>query len=118
MDVTEHPAWPLYKQGLDSVHDVMMRESPVTVATNFRRWLAENPGRDCQYCGTRHWRPRAAFCSPLCATRAWRGGLSFGWDVICDHCGNHFHAGRSDARYCSGRCRVAAHRTHHRQDQS
>jgi hypothetical protein len=28
----------------------------------------------------------------------------------CISCGNSFNATRSDARYCSGRCRVRAHR--------
>jgi hypothetical protein len=28
----------------------------------------------------------------------------------CAHCGEPFTPARSDARYCSGRCRVAAHR--------
>ncbi len=28
----------------------------------------------------------------------------------CDHCGTEFEPARSDARFCSGRCRVAAHR--------
>ena len=30
--------------------------------------------------------------------------------VACRHCGVEFTPTRSDARYCSGRCRVAAHR--------
>jgi hypothetical protein len=29
----------------------------------------------------------------------------------CAHCGQHFERARSDARYCSSRCRVAAHRS-------
>ena len=28
----------------------------------------------------------------------------------CDHCAETFTSSRSDARYCSGRCRTAAHR--------
>lgn len=28
-------------------------------------------------------------------------------DVICDNCGETFHASRKDARYCSPRCRAA-----------
>jgi hypothetical protein len=28
----------------------------------------------------------------------------------CERCGNEFTPGRSDARFCSGRCRVAHHR--------
>jgi hypothetical protein len=32
----------------------------------------------------------------------------------CDHCGTEFQAKRSNARYCSTRCRVAAHREIHR----
>lgn len=31
-------------------------------------------------------------------------------DTICNGCGKTFTAARSDARYCSARCRVAAHR--------
>jgi hypothetical protein len=30
--------------------------------------------------------------------------------LICKHCGRPFRAKRRDARYCSGRCRVTAHR--------
>jgi hypothetical protein len=30
--------------------------------------------------------------------------------IICAHCGETFVPSRSDARYCSGRCRVAANR--------
>jgi hypothetical protein len=33
---------------------------------------------------------------PTCRTRT------------CDHCGNDYTARRTDSRYCSGRCRVAA----------
>jgi hypothetical protein len=29
---------------------------------------------------------------------------------VCEQCGESFTPSRSDARYCSGRCRVAAHR--------
>jgi hypothetical protein len=29
---------------------------------------------------------------------------------VCEHCGNEFLPARRDARFCSGRCRVAAHR--------
>ena len=32
----------------------------------------------------------------------------------CDHCGQSFAAKRSDAKYCSPRCRTAAHRPTHR----
>lgn len=28
----------------------------------------------------------------------------------CDHCGDNYTPPRTDSRYCSGRCRVAAHR--------
>jgi hypothetical protein len=31
----------------------------------------------------------------------------------CEHCGTSFTPSRSDARFCSLRCRVAAHRTRH-----
>jgi hypothetical protein len=30
--------------------------------------------------------------------------------VVCERCGEKFEARRSDARFCSTRCRVAAHR--------
>jgi hypothetical protein len=33
----------------------------------------------------------------------------------CQHCGTAFAPARSDARYCSGRCRVAAHRARRRE---
>jgi hypothetical protein len=32
------------------------------------------------------------------------------WDATCEHCGRSFTARRSGARFCCGRCRVAAHR--------
>lgn len=33
--------------------------------------------------------------------------------VNCDVCGDEFTPARSDARYCSGRCRTQAHRLRH-----
>lgn len=36
-------------------------------------------------------------------------------ETTCNGCGNTFNAQRSDARYCSPKCRTAAHRQRHGQ---
>lgn len=69
--------------------------------------------------------PVALYCCDRCASDARRdrranAGSRPGrdWDGRpvryfvrdCEHCGRRFQAGRSDARFCEGRCRVAAHR--------
>ena len=41
-------------------------------------------------------------------------GLAWAFDTRlfeCNHCGEVFEAHRSDAMYCSGACKVAAHRS-------
>jgi hypothetical protein len=49
------------------------------------------------------------FCTRTCAASyVARGGLVE--DIACQHCGSAFTPARSDAKYCSGKCRVAAHR--------
>jgi hypothetical protein len=60
------------------------------------------------------------YCSRRCLRARWK--WRWKWrrrpsrarvkeDQRCRHCGLPFTPGRSDARYCSVRCRVAAHRT-------
>lgn len=34
-------------------------------------------------------------------------------DIVCNVCGNEFEAARSDARFCSPKCRVQNHRREH-----
>jgi len=51
----------------------------------------------------------ANFCSPLCRKRYTARGGHLG-PMACKHCGETFQPTRDDAKYCSGRCRVAAHR--------
>ncbi len=89
----------------------------------YRRAVSGRSGR-CAGCrlpvvdlvGDRYGRPRAVVtCSERCASRVRnaersrkrreaREGRRCGW------CGETFDASRSDALYCCGRCRVAAHR--------
>jgi hypothetical protein len=35
---------------------------------------------------------------------------NYDYGVFCSHCGEHFHASRYDAQYCSASCRSAAAR--------
>jgi hypothetical protein len=51
-------------------------------------------------------------CSRRCArrVRAACGAVVERAPVICDVCGEEFEPARSDARYCSNRCRQDAHR--------
>lgn len=35
-------------------------------------------------------------------------------DLTCTHCGDFYHAERQSSEYCSGACRVAAHRARKR----
>jgi len=35
-----------------------------------------------------------------------------GWVVWCDHCNKRFESKRSDASYCSAKCRMGAKREH------
>jgi len=49
------------------------------------------------------------FCSGTCASRYYYKPKPLIW-IPCQQCGETFQAKRSDAKYCSTRCRVAAHR--------
>jgi hypothetical protein len=53
-------------------------------------------------------------CSDRCRQRVWRAmnptEPAEPTERPCEHCGEPFEARRRDARYCSGRCRTAAHR--------
>ena len=76
--------------------------------------LAFERGRS--YCGRvknvdGRWVPdRLAVCSARCSARARRADRAAQREVTCEWCGDPFLQTRSDARFCSGRCRVAAHR--------
>ena len=91
------------------------------------RWAATRI-KTCERCG-RLFIPdfqasRTKYCSEECAVTvkadrrrhpeaqkvARRGGR---WMVSheCRHCGHRFWSKRHDAQYCSGKCRVAAHRS-------
>lgn len=75
--------------------------------------------RPCAYCKTNFWRKdgRFNFCSYLCraeSTLATAKGRRATKKVVakasCDHCGENFTPARSDAKFCLGSSRVAAHR--------
>jgi hypothetical protein len=80
-----------------------------------RRLAARRP-RPCEGCGRlvvdTEWRQRTiTVCSERCrrdARSVERRGA--GHAKACARCGQSFPAVRSDARFCSTRCRVAAHR--------
>ena len=86
-------------------------------------WL--NTRGRCRYCGEsllRWHHVPAHLCSTRCArerkratSRAWAKASyqpheRTAHGATCGHCGERFDATRSDARFCSPRCRVAAHR--------
>jgi hypothetical protein len=58
--------------------------------------------------------PQGQYCSNHCATKARTAGRTAARAAAraarCDHCGEPMKAERSSKRYCSERCRVAAHR--------
>ncbi|PBC57039.1 hypothetical protein CJ177_15815 [Rhodococcus sp. ACPA1] len=92
--------------------------------------------RDCHYSssfggwrdGTHLWCPRCRTAKPQgafdhrpfvhypvcrdCETAAAARAARRPPTVACAHCSGEFTPARSDARYCSTRCRVAAHRAH------
>lgn len=76
-------------------------------------WEHRNPPQPCVTCG----RPIAGFgghanpktCSRECSWGRPRKRVEH-QPRACEHCGSLFTPTRSDARFCSGRCRVAAHR--------
>jgi hypothetical protein len=47
---------------------------------------------------------------PRCLDCASAGTQAPPQPKTCDHCGTEFTPTRTDARFCSGRCRIAAHR--------
>jgi uncharacterized OB-fold protein len=86
-------------------------------------WLCEQHfasrfGATCDVCGEVFVPPygprRRRFCSDECRRahdrqrKAWTPVVHV--EQSCAQCGELFVPARSDARYCSGRCRVAAHR--------
>ena len=52
------------------------------------------------------------FCSEACSSRFYRRKKSTR-TAPCAQCGEEFVSRRSDARFCSNRCRTAAHRSTH-----
>ncbi len=60
-----------------------------------------------------------AVCSMRCYMRVKRNsGLSFERECKFEFCFNQFTPKRSDAQYCSAKCRVAAHRRAKRKEQT
>jgi hypothetical protein len=78
-----------------------------------------HPGdaEECRHCGTKFYtvsrRPHA-YCSDRCAvaraTKARSERRAADRNDTCDHCGKPIRARRSTMKFCSIRCRVAAHR--------
>jgi hypothetical protein len=76
----------------------------------------------CRQCGRRFWRDHCSngmFCSDRCASLARRAKYATAQGAAratarsgrsCEWCGEPIEAARSTMRYCSVRCRVAAHR--------
>jgi hypothetical protein len=93
-----------------------------------RQWAPSfsRPGdanlKTCIICGSEFFRAgRVDTCTPKCAkVRRDQTRTRGNWHrqpvkvehepQYCDHCGDEFLPTRKDARFCSGRCRVAAHR--------
>jgi len=83
---------------------------------------------ECASCGVPYGRWHAAikYCSTSCKAAATRRMAAENarrrrsegrtTDHTCQHCGASFEPKRADARFCSGRCRVAFHRS--QKDQS
>lgn len=76
-------------------------------------------GGKCSHCGNEFWSRdgRNRICSDLCANesrllaeRVRKGKLRKVSSKTCAHCGETFTPARSDAKFCSGSCRVAAYR--------
>jgi hypothetical protein len=77
----------------------------------------------CQSCGCEFYRVGGSgrYCSDLCAEASWRASRAVRAkaaraagraDSRCAHCNEPITAQRSDSKFCSMRCRVAAHRAH------
>lgn len=73
----------------------------------------------CWMCGTeyRSGSPNTRLCSEACVrlnrirnSSLWRSRPKPKRKMSCIHCGETFTAKRSDSKYCSGKCRVAAYR--------
>lgn len=78
------------------------------------------PNTACDHCQLPMYRDRHAkgfrtFCSWSCRFAFYNGKRQRKVieDKVCGHCGETFTAKRTDARYCSARCRQAARRSRH-----
>ncbi|HDP55266.1 MAG TPA: hypothetical protein ENN24_06265 [Bacteroidetes bacterium] len=60
------------------------------------KWRAKNPHKQAEYMAN-YWEKKAK-------------EMATAEQHICLYCGNHFEPKRSDAKFCSDRCRVAYNR--------
>ena len=71
----------------------------------------ESPNSRCVVC-LREFSARRLFCSTACERQFYLMQVFVRRDQArwrkCLHCGRSWKASRLDARYCSGRCRIAA----------
>ena len=75
------------------------------------RFRGAAPSKPCKGCG----KQMEGFANDYCCTECrWKAGNAQKKvkrdPVNCQHCNQAFTPARSDAKYCSSKCRVAAHR--------
>ncbi len=120
-----------YKQDVQEVIDC--KNNPgADKNTEFRLslgWLPRHPERRTVHVPSWHWwerhqcaacgllffgRGSTCYCSPACYKKRRRqprpSRAKPKGKTACAHCGTEFEQARKDARFCSVRCRVAAHR--------
>lgn len=97
---------------------------------HYRDWYAAEArywppvsARPCAECGRTLLRNQLVYCCPSCAhdgdlrrQRAIRAANRP--PKVCERCGTPLEGTRADARFCSARCRVAAHRAAQRADEA
>lgn len=121
------PAWAIGddRNPLPEPWEALCREAGRTLRPKYNTWGGAIP---CVVCGTPFYGSTVAVkaCSARCAKARKDAVRTRGENrpaarvpVVhqpraCDHCREAFAPARGDARFCSGRCRVAAHRVHAR----
>jgi hypothetical protein len=87
--------WDMFRR--DTSLTIAAGDADNTTLKNYRKWHKANPARVDRVVASQYWGDKKD-PAPVNLTR------------VCEQCSDEYTPNRSDSRYCSTKCRVAAHR--------